>query len=284
MGRLATSLESRLRGVNPKDDRRGGIFLVVVPLVVFTCSTYFLLFYLAEYVGLIVYTIASIVLLKLTFALKSMERHATSIVHAIERKDLEKARCLVSLIVSRDTSKLSEQQVISATVESVAESTVDGVGAPLFYFASLGVSGAVAYRVINTLDSMVGYKDRGYRHFGWFSAKLDTVSNFLPSRIIAILMVLSTLFLGEDWKNAWKIMIRDRNKTESLNAGYPMSTMAGALGVQLEKPGLYCLGDPRELLLTSHIFRSLRIMRTTVYLFILLVIIPLLFFFTALVG
>jgi adenosylcobinamide-phosphate synthase len=120
---------------------------------------------------------------------------------------------------------------------------------------------------------MVGYKDSKHINIGWFSAKLDTLLNFVPARLTAFMMVLAAWL--ENWKSAWKILQRDKNKTESVNAGWPMSAMAGVLTVQLEKPGFYVLGDEKDTLSPKHVLRALHIMKLTVFLFWLLVVVPL---------
>ena len=204
-----------------------------------------------------------------------MREHVIPIVEALNGGDLPRARSLVSRIVSRDTDGLDEKHVISATVESVAESTVDGVASPLFYFSIFGIIGAFVYRVINTLDSMVGYKNH-YTHFGWLSAKMDTLANFIPARITAYLMILASILTGGNRKYAHKILKQNSSKTESLNAGWPIAAMAGALEVQLEKPGVYKLGENKKELSVESIYQALQIMQITVFLFTILIVIPML--------
>jgi adenosylcobinamide-phosphate synthase len=234
-----------------------------------------------EFFGPIIYIVIATLLLKPTFAVKCMEQYTLPIACAIERGDIETARRLLSNIVRRDPKKLNTQQIISATVESIAESTVDGVTSPLFYYALLGVPGAISFRAINTLDSMVGYKDPEHIKIGWFSARLDDLANYIPARLTAILMVAAAWLLSEDWKNSWKILRRDCRKTESPNAGWSMSAMAGALNVRLEKPGHYILGDEIFALSPKHIIRAMKIMKLTVILFTVLVTAPLIILTTA---
>ena len=171
-----------------------------------------------------------------------MEDSAGAIVDALERHDMNSARYNLSMIVRRETKNLDEQHVLSGTIECISESTVDGIISPLFFYSFFGPAGAFIYRVINTLDSMVGYFDNYYKDIGQMSARLDTVANYLPARITALLMVMSASIIGADWKNSMQILQRDHNKTLSPNAGYPMATMAGALRIKLEKIGHYSLG------------------------------------------
>jgi|GEM_PF-577211 len=197
------------------------------------------------------------------------------IADALKRKDLEGARQWLHFIVRRDPNKLDDQHVLSAAVESIAESTTDGVTSPFFFFALFGVPGAFAFRVVNTLDSMVGYKDAVHVNIGWFSAKLDTMANFIPARVTAVLMVVSAAVLGANWRNVWRILQRDKGKTASPNAGWTISAMAGALEVQLEKEGYYILGDEGQLS-PSHVKEALEIMVLTAILFGLVVVISVL--------
>jgi len=185
--------------------------------------------------------------------------------------------------VRRDPATLSERHVISAAVESIAESTTDGVTSPLFYFALFGVPGAFAYRVVNTLDSMVGYKDDVHVNIGWFSANLDTAANYVPTRITAFLMVVAAMLLRENWRESYRIMKRDRRNMSSVNAGWTIAAMAGALGTQLEKPGYYKLGDGEDLS-PMHIRRALRMMKFTVVLFSVVIVFPILLIETFVVS
>jgi adenosylcobinamide-phosphate synthase len=162
--------------------------------------------------------------------------------------------------------------VISAGIETVAEGMGDGIASPLFYYALFGIPGAFAYRAINTLDSMVGYKDPEFLNLGWFSARLDSIANWIPARLASILMLLSGKLLGESASRSWRILIRDRNRTESWNAGWLMSAMAGLLDVKLEKPGFYALGDADQQLNYTHLKKAIRIMTLDTVLFVLALI------------
>ncbi|MFH1774565.1 MAG: cobalamin biosynthesis protein [Methanobacteriota archaeon] len=213
-------------------------------------------------------------ILKISFSWRALEEHALQVVQF----NLENARKALSKIVGRDTSNLDEKQVISATIESVAESSADGIISPLFYYslfgaffgAEAGVSAAIFYRAANTLDSMIGY--RKYAGFGFFSAKTDDVLNFIPARVASLLIVSSAFILRENWRNAIKIFLRDRKKTPSQNSGCPMAAMAGALEVQLEKLSYYKLGDAVQELKAEHVRRALRIVGATTVSFISLAI------------
>jgi adenosylcobinamide-phosphate synthase len=165
-------------------------------------------------------------------------------------------------LVSRDTTQLSQSQVISAAVESSAENICDSFVAPLFYFLILGVPAAIAYRIINTFDTMIGYHER-WEYLGKFSARLDDVANFIPARLTALIIVLAALICRKNISQAWHIMLRDHKKTESPNAGWTMSAIAGALEVQLEKAGHYKLGDNHLALSLNTIDASRQIIAVT---------------------
>ena len=276
MGRFIAFLEQKLKVDGAvRAERVRGVLLVLASTTFFGLTCYLIL-YICHQVHFLLFLIVGVFLLKSTFAVKSMRQHAIPVVEALGRGDLAEARRLVARIVSRDTSSLDEEHVISAAVESVAESTVDGVASPLFYFSIFGVVGAFVYRVINTLDSMVGYRDARYLHFGWFSAAVDTLANFIPARIVGYLMVLSSIFTGGDWRYAYEVFRRYRSKTESLNSGWPIAAMAGVLKVRLEKPGVYIVGDSLRKLSAENIREALKVMQVTVSLFISLCTIPLL--------
>ncbi|HLC41339.1 MAG TPA: cobalamin biosynthesis protein [Methylomirabilota bacterium] len=182
-------------------------------------------------------------LLKLTFSLRGLFSAVNSIQQALIQGNLEMARRLVGWhLVSRPTHDLSTDQVVSATVESLAENLTDSVVAPLFFYLLLGLPGAWAFRVINTADSMLGYRDRGLEYLGKASARLDDLVNWIPARIAALTIVLGAFLAGESGRGAWQIMWRDHKLTASPNAGWTMAAMAGALAVTLEKPGAYRLG------------------------------------------
>ena len=204
-----------------------------------------------------------------------MGQYTKPIAAALKKNDLAEARKWLPYIVRRDPNSLDEKHILSAAVESIAESTTDGITAPFFFFAIFGVPGAFAYRVINTLDSMVGYKNPENRNIGWFSAKLDTITNYIPARLTAYLMVTAAYLLRENWRNSWRILQRDKNNTASPNAGWTISAMAGALDTQLEKQGYYALGDDHGIT-PKHIDRSLRVMWITAILFGAIVVLPVL--------
>ncbi|SMF40234.1 cobalamin biosynthesis protein [Pseudobacteriovorax antillogorgiicola] len=182
--------------------------------------------------------------LKASFALEALGLASKTVGHHLDQGQLEQARFELRSLCSRDASQLSEEQLIGASVSSIAENLSDSFVAPLFYFLIFGLPGAIAYRAINTLDAMLGYWDER-RWIGHFSAKLDDLVNYVPARITALLITAVATIESRDSKS-FPIMIRDHFLTPSPNGGWPMAAMAGALGIQLSKPGAYKLGDPEQ--------------------------------------
>ncbi|WP_449462891.1 cobalamin biosynthesis protein [Tardisphaera miroshnichenkoae] len=181
-------------------------------------------------------------LLKSSFSWKLMRSYGQRIASALETGDIEAARKLTSEIVRRDLAGADAGLIASAAVESIAEGEVDGLTSPLLYYP-LGVLGPLTQRAVNTLDSMVGYPYPPFRDVGWVSAKADTAINYVPARLTSLLMAAAALLLGLDWRGSLITAFRDHGKTKSVNGGWPMSAMAGALGVRLVKSGEYELGS-----------------------------------------
>jgi len=220
MGRVILYLKNKIRSENARIERMNGVLMALSVIMLFSVPIYCILFLVKGHLGQIAYITTSAFLLKPTFAIRCMEQYTLPVAKSIGTGDIERARQLLHHIVRRDPAKLGSQHIISATVESIAEGTVDGITSALFYFSLFGVPGAVAFRVINTLDSMAGYKDSEHINIGWFSARLDSLANYVPARLTALLMVLAAWLSHENWKSAWKILWRDKNKTESVNAGW----------------------------------------------------------------
>jgi adenosylcobinamide-phosphate synthase len=181
------------------------------------------------------------------------------------------------MIVKRNTKNLDKNHVFSGVLESISENTVDGITGPLFYYALFGLPGAFVYRVINTADSMIGYKTDIFKNVGWFAANCDTFLNYIPSRLTGFIMILSAMILGNNWRKSYEIMIRDGRKTESLNAGYPMAAIAGALGAKFEKIDHYSLGDGNISFTKDHVKSAISIMKVTSILFCGIVVVPIIF-------
>jgi adenosylcobinamide-phosphate synthase len=183
--------------------------------------------------------------LKPFFALHMLADAGKAVRLSLACGDLSAARDNLISLVSRERSQLSHELVAAAAVESLAENMSDSVVAPLFYYTCLGLPGAALYRLINTFDSMIGYHGR-YEYLGKVAARLDDLLNILPSRLTALMIIVCAPLYGGTWRGSWNIWRRDARKTESPNAGQPMSAAAGALGIQLEKIDHYQLGDPER--------------------------------------
>jgi adenosylcobinamide-phosphate synthase len=258
MGKLTKALEPHFKNPNPKIAKLNGALLALTVIIAFTLPVYFGLWATYTLLSIIVYALFAIILLKLTICIKLETDWAKAATKAIASGDLDEAR-KYSHFSRRDSKNLTESQISSAVIESMAENLIDFKLSPILSYAFLGVAGAVAFRAINTLDGMVGFKDSEHIHTGWFSANIDTVINYVPARFTAVLIVLASAILGEDYKNAWAIARRDHARTPSRNHGWPMAAMAGALRVQLEKPGQYILGEQTEPLTPNKILRALKI-------------------------
>lgn len=198
-------------------------------------------------------------LLKSSFALRELGDAADVVSRHLQQGNVENARAALRALCSRDPSDLDEQELLGAAISSIAENASDSFVAPLFYFVFFGVPGAVAYRAINTLDSMVGYHGR-WDALGKVSARLDDFVNWMPARLTALLLLLAGACSGLNAKCGWRILWRDAGVTPSPNGGWPMSAMAGLLGIALEKQGFYVLGDPREPIATGHVQLARRVL------------------------
>lgn len=273
-GKLVTYFIPKLKHINPNHEKLRGIILTLFFTVGISVGSYYFSIILYKLFGIFALLIYSLLVLKFTMAILTLEKHVNAVIHALEEKKLANARKNLSLIVGRDTDTLDREHILSATIESIGESMVDGICSVLFYFSLFGPPGAIAYRIINTLDSMIGYTDSYYYHIGWMAAKLDTISNYVPARICAILLVISSKLVGGDWKNSMLIMRKDHNNTPSLNGGYPMSALAGALKVKLEKVGYYKLGTSIEPLSIEKCKSALTMVKLSIILFFVFISIP----------
>ena len=268
MGKVISFLERRGLSRPTSSHFAYGVMITIAIVALFAVPTYFLLSYLKG-ISLVAYVIVGALVLKLTFSFRGLRRTALKIKNLLQNDKLDKARFELRALVSRDTSTLSQPQLVSATVESVAESTCDSFVAPLFFFLIFGVPGAIAYRVVSTLDSRIGYHDR-YEYLGKFASRVDDVLNYIPARITALLLVAAAFFSGRSGKRAWRVALSDHSKTASPNAGWPMAAAAGALNVQLEKANHYKLGNGGAALTPKTIDKSLTLMRLATVFWVLI--------------
>ncbi len=261
MGRLVGFFEARA----PKDAPAGllaGLAMALCLACLWGVAAYFVAWGLKE-IHSIVYILVGAALLKTTFSVRLLHKEAALIRGHLDRDDMDQVRARMPSLVSRDPSSLTAEQATAAAVESVSENINDSFLAPWLFFALFGLPGAFAYRMINTLDSMIGYRGV-YEHLGKASARLDDLVNLIPARLAGVLLVLSSGFLpGQQIGRAWWTMWRHHGRTQSPNAGWTMSGMAGALGVQLQKvdPDIgYQLGEPDRSIEPKDITRTVQSM------------------------
>ena len=278
IGKLIAKLTPIAKNEHPMVEKLGGIFVVtitssIVVLLLFTFNIGISLITI-DYVSLIISIIIGGLLLKTTIAIRGMEKHVKTILESLDDDNLNMARDNLSMIVKRNTKNLDKNHILSGTLESISENTVDGITGPLFYYSLFGLPGAFVYRVINTADSMIGYKTNIFKNVGWFAATCDSILNYIPSRLTGLVMIISAIILQNNWKESYKIMIRDGNKTESRNAGYPMAALAGALETKFEKINHYKLGDGEIMLTKQHVYSAISMMKLTSILFFGIVTLP----------
>lgn len=281
IGKIITKTEKIVRNIFPKTkkgERVGGIVLAVV-VILLSVAIPAVLLYAAYRLHPIVGMVLEAVMCYAMLAAKSLKTESMKVAEALEQDGLEAGRKVVSMIVGRDTERLDETGVIKAAVETVAENTSDGVIAPLIFMGIFGALGGFFYKSINTMDSMIGYKNEKYQYLGTAAAKLDDVVNFIPARISAMMMILSAFLCGMDGKGAFRIFKRDRYNHASPNSAQTESVMAGALGVQLAGDAWYfgvkhekpTIGDAKRTVELLDIRRSNRLMYATTVLTALVV-------------
>jgi adenosylcobinamide-phosphate synthase len=267
MGKTISALERLAPERGPKRQLVYGAFLAVALPCAFAGAAIALLGFLAPWPA--AQWIVGAYLFKSTFAVRALWRAARNVRDCLGRGGLVEARQGLGHLCSRDPSRLDPPAIVAATVESVAENASDSVVAPLFYYVCFGLPGAIAYRVVNTLDAMIGYHGR-YEYLGKAAARLDDVLNLIPARVTAALIVIGGALCGRDARRGLRVMWRDGGSTESPNAGRPMAAMAGVLGVELEKQGHYRLGDAVEALALPKIEEAWRVVALAITLAALL--------------
>ncbi len=276
IGFLISKTEKILRKIFPKTsggELSGGAFLVVIVCIVAAGVPFGLLF-LCYWLHPYAYLALSSVFCWQILAAHSLKKESCKVYKKLKDNDTEGARLAVSMIVGRDTSVLDEHGIARAAVETVAENTSDGVIAPLFYLFLGGAVGGFLYKAVNTMDSMVGYKEKGYLYFGRVAARTDDVFNFIPSRLSALFMISASFLLRYRPRNAIRIYRRDRRKHASPNSAQTESVCAGALGLQLAGDAIYhgvlhkkpFIGDPLQEISPFDIVRANRLMYMTAFL------------------
>ena len=274
IGRLITWLEGRLlgaRGSKQTERRRGALLWWLVILIVGTVTALILVlaYQSLVYLGIFV----EMILVCYILAARSLCRESMAVQRRLMNRDVPGARHALSMIVGRDTEPLSEEEIVKAAVETVAENTSDGVIAPMLYTALGGPILGFIYKAVNTMDSMVGYHNEKYEYFGKAAARLDYIFNYIPSRLSAVFMILASYICGKDYsgRDAVRIYKRDRNVTKSPNAGQTESVCAGALGIRLAGNAYYFgrlvekpyIGDEGRSIEAEDIKRSCKLMYVT---------------------
>jgi len=283
IGNFIGNLVPLFKNENANLEKFGGILIVLISTAVVGILLIALNLKLDSIIGnelvnMILIIVISAILLKTTIAIKGMEKYALAVTKALENDDIDEARVNLAMITKRKTKNLDKNHVLSGVLESISENTVDGITGPMFYFALFGLPGAFIYRVINTIDSMIGYKTEMFKNLGWFGANCDNILNYIPSRLTAMTMVLGAMLLRYDWKNCYEIFKRDGKKTDSPNAGYPMAALAGALGTKLEKIEHYSLGTNIQEITSKKVKDAITLMKITSLLFYGIVSIPIILF------
>lgn len=240
IGKVVSKTENVLREKfkTDKELEFAGIILVAVVITAAFLAVYFII-YIFGFFGRIAKCAVMSIMCWQVIAARSLEKESMKVYYELENGTLDSARKAVSMIVGRDTENLSDEGVTKAAVETVAENTSDGIIAPMFFLMIGGPVLGMVYKAVNTMDSMVGYKNDKYMYFGKAAAKTDDFFNFLPSRIAAVLMIVSTFLLRYDVKNAVYIFKRDRYNHSSPNAAQTESVCAGALELRLAGDAWY---------------------------------------------
>ena len=259
--------------------------LVVLCVCAVSAIILYVIYSICSVNGILLF-IVFIILLSSSFSVNMLLQTAVDVKDALD-ESIDKARQLVSYLVSRDTEELTESFIVSATIESLTENITDSYIAPVLYYFVFGaiiiyhpfdnclyylLLIPIIYRIFNTMDAMLGYQTDELADIGFFPAKIDDIMNYIPSRISGMLVVVSAYLLGFDGKNAYKIMRRDARKCPSPNSGYTMATTAGALNIQLIKKDTYILGDDNKDITADDISKAVKLTKLTIILFTIIII------------
>jgi adenosylcobinamide-phosphate synthase len=232
IGKAVRFLEDKICRTSLIGKKKGGIilwFAVVIPVYFITLGAVEGCLLINPLFGAIV----TILLASLTLATRSLYDESKTVLNALNRGNIKEARKRLSMIVGRDTKDLNGEEILRAVIETISENLSDGIVAPMFYLALGGLPLAMSYKAVNTLDSMVGYKNDRYTDIGWFSAKMDDMANLIPARLTGFIIIFSAFMLRLNWRDSWRIMRRDGRNHSSPNSGISEAAVAGALGIQV---------------------------------------------------
>jgi len=269
IGKAISALEKMLRKIVKNELFAGTVLVLVISGLAFFVP--FLILYLANTLNYYLAMGIEIYFCYQIFAVKSLKKESMKVYYPLKEGNYPEARKYLSYIVGRDTQNLDAKGITKATVETIAENTTDGVVAPLFYMAIGGAPLAFLYKAINTMDSMIGYRNEKYEKFGKVAARLDDIANFIPARITALLMIAASALNGLDYKNAFRMFLRDRKNHKSPNSAQTESVCAGALNVQLAGNAYYfgqlvhkpTTGDNNREIVAQDIVLTNKLMYTT---------------------
>lgn len=273
IGRMITWLECLMRRIfrSERGLKLGGAVLAAV-VVGTSCGLTWLLLQGAARLGSAAFHAVDIILIYSLLCTRSLDQEARRVREALQREDIVQARQQLSRIVGRDTQDLAPSEVARGAVETVAENLVDGIVSPLLFVLIGGAPLGMAYKAINTLDSMVGYRDERYRHLGWASARMDDIANWIPARLAGwVIIPLAARLNGRSFRNTWRVVLRDSRNHSSPNSGWSEAAFAGALGVQVGGTNYYfgrpvfkpTIGDGDALIAPGHITAAIRLMYTS---------------------
>lgn len=238
IGLLASKLETIFRKLLKNSLKIAGLIVWMITIILTFAITYGIIFVcmkINKYLGIIVQGI----IIYFCISAKGLVVEGYKVIKYLNEGNIEKSRKQLSYIVGRDTEGLDSKGITRAVIETIAENMSDGVIAPILFAGIFGAAGSMAYKAVNTMDSMFGYKNEKYIKFGYFPAKLDDLFNYIPARVTGILIIISSFFLKRDYKNSFKIYKRDRYNHTSPNSAHPEAAMAGALDIQLGGANYY---------------------------------------------
>ena len=238
IGLLASKLETIFRKLLKNSLKIAGLIVWMITIILTFAITYGIIFVcmkINKYLGIIVQGI----IIYFCISAKGLVVEGYKVIKYLNEGNIEKSRKQLSYIVGRDTESLDSKEITRAVIETIAENMSDGVIAPILFAGIFGAAGSMAYKAVNTMETMFGYKNEKYIKFGYFPAKLDDLFNYIPARVTGIFIIISSFFLKRDYKNSFKIYKRDRYNHTSPNSAHPEAAMAGALDIQLGGANYY---------------------------------------------